>query len=165
MTKRNRRSRTDRLLERQKAWLLTGRDWRYLGPELGPDGPDTMPYESEAEARAAWLAHRDELLAEWIGREPYRSGDGTEMRGGPGTRPWAWWRWEATAPRHHTADAARLAELRAVGWGTEAVWRWEFGKPYGGYVEHEPERAYLSRHGLFLEGEEDMLSPSPQVVE
>jgi len=164
VSKRARRPSVERLHPRAREWLLTGYDWDYLCPDLGPHG--LAGFESEADAREAWFAHRDELLAEWLEREPRRSG--ADTRGGPGTRPWGWWRFEANVPRHVTAGgAARQPELRALGWGTEEAWRAFYGRPWGSYLDVESERAYLSRHRLFLEGEEAALRgpQGPQAVD
>src|SRR3954451_19809015 len=39
----------------------------------------------EDEAREAWEIMREKIMADWIREQP-------------GTRPWAWWRWDAPQP-------------------------------------------------------------------
>ena len=41
-------------------------------------------FDSGQAIREAWTAHRETLMAEWIGKHP-------------GSRPWGWWRYEAPA--------------------------------------------------------------------
>lgn len=59
---------------------------------------------SQDELKHLWLEHRDDLLTFWL-QDPdtYREPPGAdffhEPPGGPGTRPFAWWRWSAPAPR------------------------------------------------------------------
>jgi hypothetical protein len=54
-------------------------------------------FPTPAEARAAWFAHRDHLMAD----------------AGEGKRPVGWWAFEAgePQPRSRGAEAARLAQL------------------------------------------------------
>jgi hypothetical protein len=61
----------------------------------------------------------------------------------------------------------RKNELRALGWFAEKAWRDFFGCPAGDYAAAESESAYLSRHRLFLEGEELAMRgpPRPTLVE
>ena len=86
-----------------------------------------------------------------------------------GTRPWAWWYFDAKVPRMVTEqlEPARENELQALGWFAEKAWRAFFGCPAGDYAETESESAYLSRHRLFLEGEELAMRgpPRPTLVE
>ena len=82
--------------------------------------------------------------------------------GGPGTRPWAWWRFEAKVPRlSERLESVKKNELRVRGWFSETAWRAFFGCPAAGYVATEGEAAYLSRHRLFLPGEEKAMQGSP----
>jgi hypothetical protein len=79
----------------------------------------------EAAAREAWSIMRDELMAEWISAKP-------------GTRPWAWWAYEATERRetvngrvHPFDDKARTLHVA----NSESEWFWrrayrlDFGVP------------------------------------
>jgi len=119
--------------------------------------------DGEDGARALWATHRDELVAEWLEREPYGSADGTESRGGPGTRPFGFWYFEAQAARHVTGRAPGQVNLAAMGWGTEACWREHFGRAWGEHLPVETERAYLERHRLLLE--EDVSAAGPRPVD
>ena len=64
-------------------------------------------------------------------------------------------------------ELGRKNELCALGWFSEKAWRDFFGRPAGGYATVESEASYLSRHRLFLEGEEEALQgpPQPTLVE
>jgi hypothetical protein len=63
--------------EMARFMLMWMKEW-FLEREFGPDWEDI--------AAAAWQFHGRRLTAEWIGRRP-------------GTRPPAWWEFEAPAPR------------------------------------------------------------------
>jgi hypothetical protein len=97
----------------RKRWLLDG------GPDLGfPEPGETDP--DEGELRELWAVHGDELTAEHV-------------EGHAGSRPWAWWRWNAPEPRgkqdeldylrkHNLLDAAEkravAARIMKLGWTT-----------------------------------------------
>jgi hypothetical protein len=115
--------------ERTRQRLLGGHDWQFL------DGPDL----TEAELKAVWSELRDELLAEHV-------------REHPGSRPWAWWYWEAPESRQQVADGPS-----AVG---KETW---FGMPrcYDGVPPdgmYESEAAYLERLGLLNKEERRRLA-------
>ena len=158
------------LTARQRVWLLTGRDWDHLDGGAGAHGLGGFPHHRAA--RFSWEACRDELLGFWI-QEPStwlgESSFATPAPGGPGTRPWGFWHFEAKVPRVVTEqlEPARKNELQALGWFAEKAWRDFFGRPAGDYVVTESESAYLSRHRLFLEGEELATGgpPRPTLVE
>lgn len=157
------------LTPRQRTWLLTGTDWAFLDTDAGPHGLGGFPHERSA--RLAWVACRDELMAFWL-EEPTtwtgKNGFETPAPGGPGTRPWAWWRFEAKVPRVAVRlDPAKKNELRALGWFSEKAWRDFFGRSAADYAETESEASYLLRHGLFLAGEEAATEgpPGPALVE
>jgi hypothetical protein len=76
--------------KRRRRELTYDQGWELL---LGPDRGSA--FADEAEARAAWDANRDELLADCNG----------------GTRPWAFWRFEAPG----AARGRRLAYLAEQG--------------------------------------------------
>ncbi len=104
---------------RIREYLLTGHDWNFL------DGPDP----ASVDLKAAWEELRDELLAEHIAEHP-------------GTRPRAWWRFDAPGPR------------RQINPGPETFGPADFyGKPskYRGVPPDdmfEAQRADLTRHKL-----------------
>ena len=68
----------------RKGYLCDGQYW---APFL-----DGEPFKSEAEARAAWREHREEIMR-WNPRGPSFTAIG------PGARPWAWWHFEKHPPR------------------------------------------------------------------
>src|SRR4051794_23886652 len=62
--------------------LQTGFD--LFGLAFGNEGSYGDAFD-DAAAREAWEIMRDKIMAEWIREQP-------------GTRPWAWWRFDAPAP-------------------------------------------------------------------
>jgi hypothetical protein len=124
-----------------------------------------------ATAQADWADHRDALMAYWCQDPAAWILDLSESHwvqakpGGLGTRPWAWWTFEAPQPRRLVArwtaegrviplDLDTPPELDVADW--PRLWltqRWRyfyFGMrtPAPGYVEFESEYAYLTRLGL-----------------
>jgi hypothetical protein len=103
---------------------------------------------------ALWTEHRAEILGDWI-------------RVRPGTRPYAWWRFEAPEPRQVVVGAELLKPTRAPDdWAF--VWRGNFGRPafvqvrprgWLGLPAIESHAAYLDRLGLLTPGERDRLEP------
>lgn len=96
--------------------------------------------EDLAAMRETWIERREELLAEFIARNP-------------GSRPWAWWIWEAPQARRR-----RLGGTGTALAGTERTW---MGTP-GGYQAdyavtdppaYETELKFLQRHGLLSSSE------------
>lgn len=92
--RRRRRRRTDGLTKAERSQLLYGSWWFQKEP---------IPHE---ERRALWEERRDELMGEWIQEEP-------------GTRPWAWWEFDAPERRrridgkpHPFDNPTREAEIR-----------------------------------------------------
>ncbi len=158
------------LTARQRTWLLSGRDWSHIDGGAGAHGLGGFPHQRAA--RRAWESCREELLGFWI-QEPStwlgESSFATPAPGGPGTRPWAWWYFDALMPRVvvEQLEPARKNELCAIGWFSEKAWRDFFGCPAGAYVEAESEASYLSRHRFFLEGEATAIQgpPEPTLVE
>lgn len=107
--------------------------------------------------RRAWLECRSQLLPEWI-------------RANPGTRPWAWWQFDAPA-RRERADGvihpfndrcrkAQLAKLPATCWVRQHAYDLFFGVPRLRQTPdemsaaYESEAAYLSRHNLLTDAEQ-----------
>jgi hypothetical protein len=127
-SKRKRRADLDELDDRLRCRLLTGHDFDLYDGPARPAGA----------LERLWRAHGSVLLAEHVAVRP-------------GTRPWAWW----------TFDAPPDARKRLGGTGTPlGTERW-FGAPryYGEDYDtrdrprYEPERDYLRRHGLLTPGE------------
>ena len=151
-------------------------------------------FEGDEDARReAWFEHRDELLAYWI-QDPARWKRPSGMSaidhfehpepGGPGTRPWAWWRYEAPAMRRPVegtvperlmiagSDKPGLICVARPRGCDDKYWREAtyYGGPryLGGEVPwvYEGEPDYLARLGLLTDAETRWLSrpgrkPSP----
>lgn len=151
------------------------------------------PVFAEESRRAAWEGHGDDLLRYWV------FGDATAcltragargnptgldwhaylvgvQDGGPGTRPWAWWRY--SAPTHGVSGVDDDGNLIPAPWrdkppGPERG-NIRRGFPHVPDVEgsalsdalrytdplplFESEAAYLKRHGLLLPGELELLT-------
>ena len=95
---------------------------------------DPVP-EDPAEEWSTW---REMILEEWAAARP-------------GSRPWAWWAFEAPGPRRQVGPGPR-----SIG---PQLW---FGVPRfleapPAVGQYETERGYLKRHLLFLPGEERLL--------
>ena len=103
------------------------------------------PFEDEDDARRVWALHREELLADWTSNRP-------------GTRPWAWWAFEATEPRKILAikrqpsgDSRYQPPLRAR--------KLSFGVPWPWYdwLQVESQAEYLRRLQLLTDAELEAL--------
>jgi hypothetical protein len=71
---------------------------------------------AEARRRAAWERHGEALTAWWVAGLPDDEGPSRFHRvtpGGPGTRPWAWWRY--SAPERRRRGESEAAYLRRRG--------------------------------------------------
>lgn len=111
-------------------------EWHYLkhgsswAPELGGFTRD--------EARQMWEVYRDEIMADWIAENP-------------GTRPRAWWWWDAPEMREQTkGDPPSYPEWTTLNY---------YGKPsvlIPG-VEYETQLAYLIRLNLLTDSEQQLL--------
>ena len=132
-----------------ECFLLTGHAWFDLYPYGNPthdvDGwkAGSRPFDEDA-CRADWEAHREALLAydlqdpeEWRKTHHTSFGWGGEAPGGPGSRPWAWWQFEAPEPRPIVGQSKWPGYTVTV---PRQPWKWS--------VAYEPERAFLERHGL-----------------
>src|SRR5262245_45500010 len=97
--------RIDLLTDDQKEMLLTGHDW-------------FRTFRSPEEIERVWFENRDHLLQYWLqdpetwkkkGKDPL----GEPEPGGPGTRPWAWWKFEAPEePRRRTGGKGNAVRDR-----------------------------------------------------
>jgi hypothetical protein len=165
------------------AQLLGGFDWfgdAYGDPSGRHQGRRGGPFD-EAAARADWTAHREELLAYWLqtpatrALTPEASPFRQTRRGGPGTRPAAWWWFEAPEPRRLIArwtfegaiQWGRLVPLPLDAPGLDTgdwlrLWREEprgrhffrgIRNPAPGINDWETEREYLARLGLMSRAE------------
>ena len=158
------------LTNRQRTWLLSGRDLSHFDADAGSHG--LGGFSNHRAGRLAWEKCRDELIAFWI-QDPAtwvgKSSFTTPAPGGPGSRPWGFWRFEATAARVvvEQLEPGRKNELSGLGWFCEKAWKDFFGRPAGDYAKTESESSYLLRHRLFLPGEESSMRgpPEPKLVE
>ena len=111
---------------------------------------DDAQFDEET-CRADWLEQRDELMAHWM-QDPAIWGKTNQPSfavvepGGPGTRPWAWWYFDAPEPRPVVGETAP---------GNVATVPRQVRR--GGAV-YETERAFLERHGLLSEDERAYLA-------
>lgn len=106
----------------QAEHLLYGHDFFGLG------------YRNDDELLAAWDGNREEYLAAWVDARP-------------GTRPWAWWRFEAPEPRRIVSGRARVAG--------EFFGLPDMATPGEMVAVYESEAAYLERLGLLTESAQD----------
>ena len=148
--------------------LLKGYTFLYEGygrPERGDF--------DDATARADWETHRAELMAYWCQDPAGWTSDPSEPQwiqaepGGPGSRPWAWWTFEAPEPRrivgHRGLEDSRVIESPVTVdtsawsslWRTERWRHFSFGMPRlsPGLVHFECEWVYLDRLGLLTPAE------------
>lgn len=109
---------------------------------------------SESSARRAWVRNRESVLKEW--REC-----------SPGTRPSAWWKFDAPEPRRQLSGAGRPgweavpAMVPAYGFGVPLDW--------AGFLKTDPpefesQATYLKRHGLLTADEELRADFKPEVI-
>ena len=109
--------------------LVTGHDHFGLGFGVGAEGQD--PGEREVRRRLVW----DEVKVDLVK---------VHSQHRPGTRPWAWWKYEAKEPRRLVEGEDRSPSCSEQWFGVP--------DPRGGEL-YESEGAYLDRHGLLLPGE------------
>ena len=148
--RRRRRARQPGLTDDERKCLLTGWAWWERFPygdprhDEHPHHYQSRPFE-EARCRVDWVAHRDELLAYWT-QDPAgwdletHLSFGDPEPGGPASRPWAWWMFDAPAPRRVAGKTRYAGEVHSVP-----------GQPAEQGVFFETEEVYLTRLGL-LEG-------------
>lgn len=138
----------------KRAQLLTGfSPWLDVGPADDPDAWEAL-----------WRRHRTVLLNWWLDNPSEHRGIGTSRRGG-GSRPWAWWHFDAPEPRRildrhpetRTCDEADITPKDG--------YRYSFGIPVT-YVNWSPTRppiieaeaVFLDRHDLLTDRERQLLA-------
>lgn len=169
-TKRTKTSRNRRLTDLsdwQVEYLFTGGGCCPARPATcccNPDQPGFGFLCEHFRAGEIWLQYRDRLLAEWI-------------RLHPGSRPWAWWEFDAPEERERVGgQGKRFSEyfnvtphlsygIPSEGWVSRSTVKnqggWVKGKRlrYSDAIDpadpptFEGEAAYLARFQLFVEGE------------
>jgi hypothetical protein len=119
---------------------------------LGTKWGIVLGVPSDEQRKALWREHGAGIVADWISVHP-------------GSRPWAWWRWDAQEPRRVVAGAELLMPKTAPT-DFEGVWRDHLGVPafvqfrprgYAGLPAVEGQGVYLKRLRLVRPGER----PSP----
>ena len=113
-------------------------------------------FDQGAEIRRAWEQHREYLLAQWISQHP-------------GTRPWAWWRFddEIPEPRRRLGGIGQTMAERYPA----VVAHFEKGLP-ASWVEineDDPptflsEAAYLLQYGILTASEKKWLAGHPEAM-
>ena len=142
--------------------------------DIDPAEPFLWGTGSLLTLRAAWDASRDDIVPTWT----------VDL---PGTRPAAWWQFEAPGPRLRVGGTGdRLSDVLAhapaleygvpVAWldaETAALYKAQFGTELRDRVARRPavpvdpldppffesQAAFLERHGLLSAAERDALSP------
>jgi hypothetical protein len=86
------------LLDGPEAVLIAGEGFRGL-THFAASAAERAA--SMGDARAAWVIHGPALLRWWLGEgeDATRKPWAWVAPGGPGTRPWAWWQFDAPEPR------------------------------------------------------------------
>ena len=136
-----RRINTGALTDAQREHLLNGRImFRLCEPYLGRPG---YPFADDAHRRRVWFDNRNELLSEHISRRP-------------GTRPSAWWTYEADEPRQLRGVYRDLIEQNGIPTEKE-ITGYRYGLQVGidsaKSVFYESEVEYLKRCGLLVDTE------------
>ena len=111
-----------------------------------------MPFESEAQMKAVWQKHRAAIM-KMISRDTGYPIDGFNA----GTRPFAWWCFDAPEPRRQLSGPAPSPG----GLTYQGLPRlWETGEDCNAAV-FETELEYLTRLDLLLPGELDLIDKKP----
>jgi len=101
-----------------------------------------LDFDAEEERRT-WDSVKDQVLAEWIQQHP-------------GTRPGAWWKFEAPGPRQRVPN-------KPINWGV-LVPDYCFGVAViGEPAVYESQAAFLRRHGL-LDASETQCDFRPELI-
>jgi hypothetical protein len=109
-------------------------------------------FVTERATEGLWREFGAEILGDWILAHP-------------GSRPWAWWQWDAQEPRAAVRGAELLVSKTPTDY--EWVWRGHLGVP--AFVQCRPrgctelpqvesQASYLARLKLFARGERSTLS-------
>lgn len=127
--RRTRRRRAWQFTEEHAGYLRRGSWWFASTGELWPGGAEQI--------RQAWEEHRESILAEHIKEKP-------------GTRPWAWWRFDSPEPRRQINPGPETSGPANY-----------FGKPrrYSDMPPkdmYETETDYLRRLGLLTKAEQQI---------
>jgi len=117
--------------------LTSGHDWGFPDRELGPMEKRVGQFPvDDATMAEIWSEIGAELIAEWIVKKP-------------GSRPWAWWLYNAPEPRRIVPNGEQRFSM------TTSAERTRFGIRDEG-TGFETERAYLERLGLLMDAERDL---------
>ena len=137
--------------ESLKRYLLTG---SYCGVEGCPDRGYTFLLGRpgrEAELNRLWESHRHEILSEWIKKSPC-------------TRPWIWWKFDASEQRLHLSGSGGWHRGMAVDAdGLPKYWQITWNKDDPPFFESSA--VYLQRHNLLTSTEKKWLAGHPEAME
>ena len=147
-------------------FLRKGHDF---GDGFGDEFPDHSGKKvNMEEVRKAWEIFREEILKDWICEEP----GPYDLGPGPGTRPWAWWKFDAPellrridGKPHPFDNPERIAEIakreaKYPGFAESANETF-YGRPGIYFMPDDFEAVYetqldlLKRHNLLMPGELD----------
>jgi hypothetical protein len=131
---------------RVRCRLITAQDFCIF------DGPEPDEYDLQT----AWAELGPELMRLWLsGAEIVIDGDHqTSEHGEPGTRPAAWWLFDAPGRRRVVSGTERPSDDDRTYFGVPKIAR--------GLVKYESETEFLERHGLLTEAERIALETSEQ---
>jgi hypothetical protein len=132
----------------------------YTKADRPEDYLEARYFTPATERAAAWREHGEAITAAWVAEHP-------------GTRPWGWWQYAATAPRSCVEGVRHVWPVGSGDW----VWRKEFGLPgrpqarkpgaEPARIVFEAQAAYLQRLGLLAPGEAERLTADdfePEIV-
>jgi hypothetical protein len=142
---------------------ISDEEWKFLSDvPLPPEGWDLfcLEYDYKRNLEQLWKQNRDVILAEHI-------------KDDPGTRPSAWWRYDAprmpvgTFPGWSVDGTVPQARALLSGKPVRDDWtNFRYGLPSWKHDDEirvfESQAAYLKRHGLFFAGEERRSNFEPE---
>lgn len=153
-TNRSRRSRKFKkstISDSLNHYFLTG---SYCAVEDCPDRAYTFLLARpgrEPELRRLWDAVKDSVLSEWIKKFPC-------------SRPWAWWKFDASEQRKHLSGSGGWEPGMAIDeTGLPQYWQFTWNEDDPPFFESQA--AYLDRHGLLTAPEQKHLKQNPQLLE
>jgi hypothetical protein len=108
------------------------------------------------ETKRLWKIYRAQIMAT-IGENYPQNDERRHLHVPWGTRPYCWWRYESRGPRRLISGDPSAAIVEYGYW-------WGMPKVYMSSVipVYESQPAYLRRHGLLMEGEEERILPEAE---
>jgi len=140
--------------------------WHVKQLEHGHDWGNGFGGDVEA-IREGWKIFHEQILQDWIRGEPDYRREGP----GPGSRPWAWWEFDAPERRQRTDGKThpfdnperKLHVQECGGPDDDLLYKLYHGKPEclcihdDFFADYESEFDYLQRLDLLLPGELEMV--------